>query len=369
MPDQVAIPRPGAPRTQVIRDFHAGRYLDAFLVGGITAVLVIRLFLHVTGYPQVGGERFHVAHMLWGGLLMLVSIVLLLSYVGRRVHSLSAVIGGVGFGTFIDEVGKFVTQDNDYFFRPAVAMIYVTFILTYLAVRSLHRQRPARPEEYLVNALQELESVAVNDLDQEERDRALRYLDRSDPGDPLVAELRGLLHRASLVPTRPPHPVVRLSAAGTRLYRRLASHPGFSRGLVAFFVGQLAVKVAHLAALLVRGEGGAVFGGDLPPVEQLLDGLDFADWAQIASAALSAVFVLLGVIALRASRVRALRMFQRSILVSIFLTQLFMFYRDQWSALTVLAFNLVVLATLNFVIGHDVGSAEPRPPSPSAPTP
>jgi hypothetical protein len=359
MPDQVATPRPGAPRKQVIRDFHAGRYLDAFLVAGITAVLVIRLFLHVTGYPQVGGERFHVAHMLWGGLLMLVAIVLLLSYVGRRVHQLSAVVGGVGFGTFIDEVGKFVTQDNDYFFQPAVALIYVTFILTYLAARSLHRQRPALPEEYLVNALQELENVAVNDLDQEERDRALGYLERSDPGDLLVVELRQLLRRAALVPTRPPHPLVRLSAAATRLYRRLASRPQFPAALVAFFVAQLVVKAAHLVALLVRGEGGAVLGGDLPPVEQLLDGLDFADWAQIASAALSALFVLLGVHALRASRARALRMFQRSILVSIFLTQLFMFYRDQWSALTVLAFNLVVLAALNFVIDHAEPGAGP----------
>jgi hypothetical protein len=342
-----------AARRQIIRDFHAGQYLDVFLVSGITAVLVIRLFLHITGYPQIGGERLHIAHMLWGGLLMLVSIVLLLSFLGRRIHQLAALIGGVGFGAFIDEVGKFVTQDNDYFYQPAVALIYVTFILTYLAVRSLHRDRHARPEEYLANALQELENVAVNDLDQDERDRALRYLNRSDASEPLVAELTALLHRMPLVPTRNPHPLVRLTRAATALYRRLVAKPEFSTALITFFVAQLLLKIVHLMALIVQDEGRSVFGSDPAPIEQLVERLTFVDWAQLASSLLSAVFVALGIVALRESRFRALRMFQRSILASIFLTQVFMFYRDQWSALTVLGFNLLLLATLNFMIEHE----------------
>jgi hypothetical protein len=84
------------------------------------------VFLHLSGYPTVGGESLHIAHMLWGGLLMLVALLLLLGFLGKPVKSAAAVIGGAGWGTFIDELGKFLTHDNDYFFEPTFALIYVT---------------------------------------------------------------------------------------------------------------------------------------------------------------------------------------------------------------------------------------------------
>src|SRR5438067_471684 len=54
----------------------------------------------MTGFPRIGGGGRHVAHMLWGGLLMLIGLVLLLAVIGRRTKRLAAVIGGAGFGLF-----------------------------------------------------------------------------------------------------------------------------------------------------------------------------------------------------------------------------------------------------------------------------
>ncbi len=47
----------------------------------------------------------------------------------RWAYTWTSVISGVGVGRFIDEVGKFNTQNNDYFF-PTVAPIIYAFFLT-----------------------------------------------------------------------------------------------------------------------------------------------------------------------------------------------------------------------------------------------
>src|SRR5215471_2254748 len=119
------------------RDYEAGQYLQDFLVAAVVAILLTRLFLELTGYPRMGGGGLHIAHMLWGGLLMLVALILLLAVLGKRAKRAAALIGGVGFGLFVDELGKFITSDNNYFFQPAIALIYVIFVLMFLAVRYL----------------------------------------------------------------------------------------------------------------------------------------------------------------------------------------------------------------------------------------
>jgi hypothetical protein len=118
------VPKTQLPRhmnVAAVRNIDGGSYLEAFLVSAVAAILVIRLYLELTGYPQIGGGGIHVAHVLWGGLLMLIAQVMLLAFLGKHVKRAAAVIGGIGFGAFIDELGKFLTSDNDYFFRPTAS--------------------------------------------------------------------------------------------------------------------------------------------------------------------------------------------------------------------------------------------------------
>jgi len=51
-------------------------------------------------------------------------------------------------------------------------------------------------------------------------------------------------------------------------------------------------------------------------------------------------------------------MFERSILVSIFLTQVFAFYKEQFSALFGLLFNIVILLALRFMIERERASKD-----------
>lgn len=108
--------------------------IDTFVIAGVVTVLAIRAFLSLTGYPQLGNDSLHIAHVLYGGIILMVAFLLLL--LSDRPNKLfSALIGGVGFGFFIDEVGKFVTQDNNYFYEPAFAIMYVIFLLIWFVSR------------------------------------------------------------------------------------------------------------------------------------------------------------------------------------------------------------------------------------------
>src|SRR2546423_15403054 len=69
--------------------------LERFLIASVTTVLVIRFYLAATGYPQVGGGGLHISHLLWGGLDLLVALVLSLAFLGRRMQSLVALLGGI----------------------------------------------------------------------------------------------------------------------------------------------------------------------------------------------------------------------------------------------------------------------------------
>src|SRR5919198_1157415 len=164
-------------RKDLARDFDAGAYLQDFLVATVASILLTRLFLGLTGFPRLGGGGLHVAHMLWGGLLMLLALVLLLALLGKRTKRLAAVIGGAGFGLFVDELGKFITADNDYFFQPTIALIYSLLVLLFLAFPALER-RSLSTEECLANAADMLREVVMGGATEVEIGRTLALLER-----------------------------------------------------------------------------------------------------------------------------------------------------------------------------------------------
>ncbi|MDX6694668.1 MAG: hypothetical protein QOF02_2271 [Blastocatellia bacterium] len=347
-------------RQLLIRNFGIGFYLETFLVAAVAAILTIRLFLSLTGYPQLGGSGLHVAHVLWGGLLMMASIIILLSLLGKAAEFLGAITGGIGFGVFIDEVGKFVTSDNDYFFRPSVAIMYVIFILLFMAGRALQTRGGFSSREYLLNALHEMEEVALDNLDEEEQQRALAYLEKSEPANPLVAALKDSLAQANLCERARPGLLARAKVLVRTFYRRIVPSRWFTRALVAFFIGQLIFKLLYVFVLIffvgLRREQILDYH-ILGRVAGQMSQLSAFDWAGIWFSLLSGFFVLCGVWSLRRSRLFAYRMFERSILVSIFLSQVFAFYKEQFSALLGLLFNIVILLALRFMIEREKTAA------------
>jgi hypothetical protein len=350
------------PHSVFPRDLGAARYLDLFIVGGVSAVLAIRFILRITHYPSLGGARFHIAHMLWGGLLMAAALLVCISFLGNRTRLWAALLGGVGFGTFIDEIGKFITRDNNYFYQPSVALIYITFVLIYLAFRDLQMGGEISREEYLVNAIQDLEEAVINDLQPEERDRALRYLGAIAEKDDLTLGLAALIERARGQPPTDglPRRIRRYVVAG---YEAALARSNRFGGLITLFVLQLAVN-AGTVALIVAGHWSA---GTVAEASGQRGGtigiLAISDLLLIGSTLVPSIFVGIAVFALRRSRMTALHFFHRAVLLSICFTEVFMFYRNQAAALVVLAFNLFSWACVNVVITRE-SRANPQPSDP-----
>ena len=139
-----------------IRNMDAGTYLEIFLVASVASILAIRAYLAITGYPQLGNSDLHIAHMLWGGVFMVVGIIALSMFLGKAAQYVGVICGGIGFGTFIDEVGKFITQDNDYFYQPSVSIMYVTCLSSNPIPRSnpsasISLPRPRKNSTYFQN--------------------------------------------------------------------------------------------------------------------------------------------------------------------------------------------------------------------------
>ena len=340
-----------------IRRVTTENYLETFLISAIAAILLIRLFLKITGYPHFGGSHFHIAHVFWGGLLMLAAIVVAFSFIGQEMLRLVSILGGVGFGTFIDEMGKFVTHDNDYFFKPSVAFIYIILIFIFFSVRTFFRKTPLSQEEYLLNAVERFEEVELNDLDEAEKEKVLSYLRKCDPTHALVGALKNLVNQMNLVPVPEPNILKRMELRMRGWYRRVRQVAGFEKTIVLFFLLQLILTVlTSLVLVFFHGLG----------IEQILDvrilgrvarqfqQLAFIDWAHLGSSWFSALCIILGIFRIRKNRLGAFRMFERSILASIFLTQIFAFYKEQFLALVGLLMNILIWIGLRYITEREV---------------
>ncbi len=144
-------------------------YLLLTLLSFALSVSLTRLFLALTGYPQLGGGVLHISHVLWGGLLLFIAAMLPLVLANRWVYRIAAILAGVGIGLFIDEVGKFITQSYDYFFPPAAPIIYAFFLICVLVYLQITKPRLRHPRSELYAALELMEEILDHDLDAQEQ--------------------------------------------------------------------------------------------------------------------------------------------------------------------------------------------------------
>jgi hypothetical protein len=333
--------------------------LETVLFCAIATVLIVRTELYLTNYPQVGGNGLHIAHLLWGGLLMLTSLSILLAFVVPSARRVAAILGGIGLGLFIDEVGKFVTSDNNYFFKPAATIIYVFFVVFFLAIRQIERTRAFTHREYLLNTIEMVKDVPMLRMSEERRQRAVRMLARTDPSDPLVPWLERMLDdpRAGVTPHE--GPVTRAVRAVQRRLRALVSLPAFRSGMIAVFAvhavlsavgvsGLLAITDPHLVSHRIPKSSGI---GSVPYTDA---DRHFVQIALAVSTVVAIVLTLIGIERLLRGRLASgYLMLEHGLLVSIFLTEVFAFVQSQFAAAAGLMVNLVLLVIVRTALARE----------------
>jgi hypothetical protein len=179
----------------VVEREDAGNYLLISLITFAATVIIVRWFLELTGYPQVGNSTLHIAHVLWGGLLLFVAILIALIWDNPGFMVAAAALSGIGMGLFIDEVGKFITHSNDYFFPAAAPIIYGFFLLTVLIYIFVRRPDEHDPRRAMVHALEKLQDAIYGELDEEEGAELAHDLDFARQAQRReIAEIAAMLH-------------------------------------------------------------------------------------------------------------------------------------------------------------------------------
>ncbi|SSC24091.1 Hypothetical protein KLENKIAIHU_2698, partial [Klenkia terrae] len=345
----------------LVRRLDADRYLFLVLLGFGGSIVVTRLYLELTGDPTVGGDTLHIAHAVWGGLLLFVGGVLPLGLANRSALLAAGLATGVGAGLFVDEIGKFITVDNDYFFAAAAPVAYAVFVLalwTYLRVRG---QRDGSPRSELHAALELLGDVVDRDLSRDDRrelERRLESASRSDverlsrlAGDLLELTRSGALEGGVEEPGRLRRLAGRAAAwaartlPGTRL-RRLTAGALAVLGVVA--VGDLAV-VGFIGLDLLDGTTTTLAdaANDYARVD-IQDGLGTTLLlARVGLDVVVGVLLLVSaVLLLRGRDRRGVEVGQGGLLLALTLVNVLLFYTDQWVASGAAGVELAVLGLI-----------------------
>jgi hypothetical protein len=331
--------RPG--RSFFVRSIYSGRDIELFVVVAIATILIVRSVLAATGWPQLGGGKIHFAHLLWGGLGMLIALILFMSMEGRFWKLLATLAAGIGFGLFIDELGKFITSDNDYFFQPVFAFIYLIFVAIFLVSRALLTTEHPSPPAALVNLFGLASDGASRAWDESERARALHLLSACDQSDPVVQGLAPLVTRMAAETSGRQGAYERIKTRLGVFYDSLVAKRWFE----ALVVGYLALVA--VVGLLAGVAAIAAAQGDSSTA-------DVWTYGQAVSSGVTAILVLVGFVSWRRSRLAAYRWFSRALLVAIFVTQFFAFYNNQITQVFGLAVALLSYAAIRSMIGREL---------------
>ncbi len=352
-------PQPNRVRSPVKR-LRAERYLLVTLLSFASSVALTRLFLYLTGYPQIGGGGLHIAHVLWGGVLLFAACIVMLTVANQWGYTIGAILTGVGVGLFIDEVGKFITQNNDYFYPAAAPIIYAFFLLTVLVYFQVRRPPRKNTRVELYHAFEALEEVLDHDLDPQEHAALaarLKWITAQADKEPnharLAKELLEFLRSRQLHLAPDEYTLIEhIQSDAGALAGRHVSLPRLKIVLVVGLAGLGFVAAAQLGRLLLTVVTPGTFNNTLTAMMASVDLRAYPVnpvWfiANILLTGLNGLLLLAGAVLLATKRERlgsSLGFY--GLLISLTVVNLLVFYFHQFSTIGLAGIQFAVLLGL-----------------------
>lgn len=328
-----------------IRNESAAELLELFIISTVTSILSIRSFLYLFGYPQLGIENFHIAHMLWGGFFMLIALLINLAFLGKQSRETAAVIGGVGFGTFIDELGKFITSDNNYFFEPTVALLYFIILSLFFLYRYLDSAKKLTEKEYLLNGLELLEDAIAANLRTRDKSRVKNYLQKASidkQNHEIIKPLLDIIDTLQPPLAKKQNMLISFFSNLDDLFYNITQKPVFKKILLIFLIVSTIWNLLSAITIFIL-----IIMKFITIKDLILNQNLYMAIGEFLSNLMSTVLATIGLFLLRFSPKQALQYFKTSIIISLLITQFFVFYREQFNALTNLIITLIILLALN----------------------
>ncbi|OGN91142.1 MAG: hypothetical protein A2Y88_04780 [Chloroflexi bacterium RBG_13_48_10] len=337
---------------KLVQRENAVQYMMISLFSFVATVSLVRTFLALTGYPQIGGGTLHIAHVLWGGLILYIAAILPLIYLNPRLHIAGAILSGVGVGLFIDEVGKFITRQYDYFFPAAAPIMYVFFLLVVILMIMIRRPETMDGRAELVQALETVREQLYRPLEPRERANIERDLSKVIESDSYVLHqemARRLLElvRSDMrtVPDRSPAWWLRIAERFERWQteKRLIWLTGVGMILLGLVTLKNPLQVwleqnlpnSALVAFLQAHAGRQIAAIDSPLLFNVRLGLEV----------LVGILLIVATILLGMGKTRqAIYLGYLCLLASLAVLDMLLFYFEQFSTVSLVIFQFVVLS-------------------------
>jgi hypothetical protein len=278
--------------------------------------------------------------------------------VNNWVYPLASIISGVGFGLFIDEVGKFITQSNDYFYPIAAPIIYILFMVTLWLYLRVRRPPTKTPRAEMYRVFEALSEVLDRDLDVAERSELyskLEYIKTHSSHDDLTRlseKLQEFLYSDEL----------RTVPAPTTFYQRLEGWwdtvqlKWISKEVFRYLLGIFLITLAVLASKNLIGliSSGALADSSSPILGALTDSR-FAEFVrnhqvEFVAAGLEGLLALLFILSAGFLITRkdnwGVQLGWRVLWVYIAIVNIPLSYLNQFSIISFIAFQFLVLWSL-----------------------